>query len=302
MVSSLLMYNLSYVWLLVFIILCLLQVLALFLCVRSMFFSQLESHLIRFSSWYPWHFIGGVLVSLPVVGVLINFCDSLSVQDGMYHFAVLLFIGLIHFCNFTQLNCWMKSTFASVTGLIYLVLISTQLPYDINILQSVDQTNSSDFKTNETVPFNITSEWMNVLNLSETNADFDSKHSSKIVPELPFVPNQSHIVLKREIEHTDIFFNIGTLNFSVHSIDSDNADGRMNRGFYTEIYLDVLLLLLLVWFLNREFEISYRLSFHGNAVAARDKAKVQAMKDQADWLLHNIIPRHVAEHLKNTAK
>lgn len=45
-----------------------------------------------------------------------------------------------------------------------------------------------------------------------------------------------------------------------------------------EIYLDVILLLLLVWFLNREFEISYRLSFHGNAVAVRDKAKVQSMK------------------------
>lgn len=45
-----------------------------------------------------------------------------------------------------------------------------------------------------------------------------------------------------------------------------------------EIYLDVILLLLLVWFLNREFEISYRLSFHGNAVAVRDKGKVQSMK------------------------
>ena len=26
------------------------------------------------------------------------------------------------------------------------------------------------------------------------------------------------------------------------------------------------------------------------------------MKNQADMLLHNIIPKHVAEHLKNTAK
>lgn len=72
--------------------------------------------------------------------------------------------------------------------------------------------------------------------------------------------------------------------------------------FNYEIYLDILLILLLVWFLNREFEISYRLSFHGNMVAARDKAKMQMMKDQAEVLLHNIIPRHVAEQLKITAR
>ncbi|CAG9090219.1 unnamed protein product [Plutella xylostella] len=70
----------------------------------------------------------------------------------------------------------------------------------------------------------------------------------------------------------------------------------------TELYLDVALLLMLVWFLNREFEISYRLSFYSNVVANRDKQKVQNMRNQADWLLHNIIPRHVAEQLKNTAK
>ncbi|CAH4033548.1 unnamed protein product [Pieris brassicae] len=69
-----------------------------------------------------------------------------------------------------------------------------------------------------------------------------------------------------------------------------------------ELYLDVVLLLILVWFLNREFEISYRLSFYSNVVANRDKQKVQTMRNQADWLLHNIIPRHVADQLKSTAK
>ncbi|KAJ2950736.1 hypothetical protein O0L34_g8997 [Tuta absoluta] len=70
----------------------------------------------------------------------------------------------------------------------------------------------------------------------------------------------------------------------------------------TELYIDIALLLMLVWFLNREFEISYRLSFYSNMVASRDKQKVQNMRNQADWLLHNIIPRHVADQLKNTAK
>lgn len=70
----------------------------------------------------------------------------------------------------------------------------------------------------------------------------------------------------------------------------------------TELYLDIALLLMLVWFLNREFEISYRLSFYSNVVANRDKQRVQNTRNQADWLLHNIIPRHVADQLKNTAK
>jgi adenylate cyclase 9 len=80
------------------------------------------------------------------------------------------------------------------------------------------------------------------------------------------------------------------------------ANGVRHELHLTELYLDVALLLILVWFLNREFEISYRLSFYSNVVANRDKQRVQNMRNQADWLLHNIIPRHVADQLKNTAK
>lgn len=69
-----------------------------------------------------------------------------------------------------------------------------------------------------------------------------------------------------------------------------------------EIYLDLTLVLVLVWFLNREFEIFYRFAFYSSAVAEKDKIRVQTMKNQADLLLQNIIPKHVAEHLKNTAK
>ncbi|XP_037297233.1 LOW QUALITY PROTEIN: adenylate cyclase type 9-like [Manduca sexta] len=79
-------------------------------------------------------------------------------------------------------------------------------------------------------------------------------------------------------------------------------EGMHHKMHLTELYLDVALLLMLVWFLNHEFEISYRLSFYSKVVANRDKQRVQNMRNQADWLLHNIIPRHVADQLKNTAK
>lgn len=65
-----------------------------------------------------------------------------------------------------------------------------------------------------------------------------------------------------------------------------------------ELALTFFLLLLLVWFLNREFEVSYRLHYHGDVEADLHRTKIQSMRDQADWLLRNIIPYHVAEQLK----
>uniref|UniRef100_A0A3Q1I8V5 adenylate cyclase n=1 Tax=Anabas testudineus TaxID=64144 RepID=A0A3Q1I8V5_ANATE len=67
-----------------------------------------------------------------------------------------------------------------------------------------------------------------------------------------------------------------------------------------EAVLVFFLLLLLVWFLNREFEVSYRLHYHGNVEADKHRSKIQTMRDQAEWLLDNIIPIHVADQLKVT--
>ncbi|XP_067663471.1 adenylate cyclase type 9-like isoform X2 [Haliotis asinina] len=69
-----------------------------------------------------------------------------------------------------------------------------------------------------------------------------------------------------------------------------------------EIILDMILLLLLILFMNREFEISYRLSFYGSAQADRDQKQMHDNKDQADWLLHNIIPQHISDIVKKTSK
>ncbi|CAJ1053210.1 adenylate cyclase type 9 [Xyrichtys novacula] len=67
-----------------------------------------------------------------------------------------------------------------------------------------------------------------------------------------------------------------------------------------EAVLAFFLLLLLVWFLNREFEVSYRLHYHGNVEADKHRSKIQTLRDQAEWLLGNIIPIHVADQLKVT--
>ncbi|KAL6461960.1 hypothetical protein MHYP_G00301050 [Metynnis hypsauchen] len=92
-----------------------------------------------------------------------------------------------------------------------------------------------------------------------------------------------------------------TGNLSNISIDVDSSPTSTALDLLIrETPLSFFLLLLLVWFLNREFEVSYRLHYHGNVEADKHRIKIQNMRDQADWLLRNIIPIHVAEQLKVT--
>ncbi|KAK2815885.1 hypothetical protein Q5P01_026352 [Channa striata] len=103
----------------------------------------------------------------------------------------------------------------------------------------------------------------------------------------------------------------GNSSFPVHGLNistlghGDSESGPDPRSrlldlLVQEAVLAFFLLLLLVWFLNREFEVSYRLHYHGNVEADKHRSKIQMMRDQAEWLLGNIIPIHVADQLKVT--
>ncbi len=71
-----------------------------------------------------------------------------------------------------------------------------------------------------------------------------------------------------------------------------------HHSFGIEIWLVLAEIVLLNLILNREFEIGFRLNFHGSLLAAEEQSKMRRIKNQTDWLLHNIIPRHVADKLK----
>ncbi|KAH8341734.1 hypothetical protein KR074_010476, partial [Drosophila pseudoananassae] len=181
------------------------------------------------SSWYPWHICLAILMAMPVLLIIANFLllDLEQLEAFEYHYGFLIFVCIVHFCNFTQLNCWVRNVLAFLAALCFIAIAMSQLMvYDSRVEDQQDQLQGANF-----------------------------------------------------IEEIKWF-----------------------QDYHVEIYLDLLLILVLVWFLNREFEIGYRLTFYGNAVANQDKVRVQNMKNQADMLLHNIIPKHVAEHLKNTAK
>ncbi|XP_017779722.1 PREDICTED: adenylate cyclase type 9 [Nicrophorus vespilloides] len=223
------LYEPSTLWITTFCLFTLLQGFAVALCFPTVIHFA-EHHFSFISRWYRWNTFGGLLVSLPLVSILLNFacpsiCGKLKMSDYLY--SHLLFVGIIHFCNFTQLNCWMKN----VLGTIYCVVFMSLILYRY-------------CPAGEAPP--------------------------------PIFANATDVYLE--------------------------SHQRLNYLYDSEILMDLFLLLVLVWVLNREFEIAYRISFHANYVANRDRFHVQSLKNQADWLIYNIVPEHVAEQLKKNAK
>lgn len=288
-VASLWLFPLSSVLLPLFLLLCTVQCIALFLCLRSVFWPKFNSGLDRFSDWFSWHVIGGVLVSLPVIMILLSINEALRSVNSIYYFTSLFFIGIIHFCNFTQLNNWMKSSLATIAGLIYIFLVVNCLKEVVDY--NVGSTTSNTANTEMTYAMPV----LSVIDL--TSPLLITNHSQPLDVRIPLssvLPQPTHSSV-----NSTVYDYLQTSNLSV---GTSQQECDVPSFFLYEVFLDVTLILLLVWFLNREFEISYRLSFHGNVVAARDKARVQMMRDQAELLLHNIIPKHVVEHIKTTAK
>lgn len=222
------------------------------------------------STWYRWHLSLGFLMSLPAILTLTHFLISNMSNDASVfgcHYGFLMIICIIHFCNFTQLNCWMRSILALLVALAFIGGISihefewmSDGTFDIA---------PTPLKQNFTVqpPSLIISDGLISDVLNDTN---------QVQNQLITNRTQSYIDRKK-----------------LHCFE---------KRIDLEIYLDLVLVLVLVWFMNREFEIFYRFAFYSSSIAEKDKIRVQQMKNQADLLLQNIIPKHVSEHLKNTAK
>ncbi|CAG5076356.1 Similar to Adcy9: Adenylate cyclase type 9 (Mus musculus), partial [Cotesia congregata] len=277
----------------------LIQVSVVVLCIRqlvdpySLYATYTQMIFSFFTRWYPWHGCGALLVGLPIISILLNLCCNNSYRVTLinfeYYYSYLMFVGLIHFCNFTQLNCWMKNFLVTLSAILFITLVVSNITVSTYLIKNdISQHNKS----------------LNGLNLSFN----ELKRLPRDI--IPIVPVANDIeVTDKILPTTTVITQSNVINESTtvksnsdEIIISKRSDSYNERLYKQEIFLDIMLLLFLVWFLNREFEISYRLSFHGNAVAAGDKTRVQAMKNQADWLLHNIIPKYVADQLKTTAK
>lgn len=216
------------------------------------------------STWYRWHISLGFLMTLPAILTLVHFLISSVTNDGSVfgcHYGFLMIVCIVHFCNFTQLNCWMRSILAVFVALAFIGGISlSQLEWSTAMEATIDA-----------------AQW----NLNQNNS-------------------QPMLILSSDGTR-NYFSNLTFANRTEESIDRRKPH-CFEKKIDLEIYLDLTLVLVLVWFLNREFEIFYRFAFYSSSIAEKDKVRVQQMKNQADLLLQNIIPKHVSEHLKNTAK
>lgn len=264
------------IWVSIFIIFSCFHLFALFLCSKQMCQKRSEKYRQRsvfycISNWYPWHICGALILSMPVISILVNFAIMNIENFRMFefHFGFLLFVTILHFCNFTQLNCWWRNFLAFITSITFIGIAVGHM-YHIscqnNLRHTSGQSNYSDTLSNG-------------FSSMENHSLFMSSDNETMT----LSANMSEIIARG--------------SRSINPADVDWFD-----SYRIEIYLDLFLLLVLVWFLNREFEIGYRLSFYGSAIANQDKLRVQSMKNQADMLLHNIIPKHVAEEIKCTAK
>lgn len=212
------------------------------------------------STWYRWHISLGFVMSLPAILTLAHFYMSNITNEASVfgcHYGFLMLVCIVHFCNFTQLNCWMRSILGVFVAVAFIVGIG------LNQL-----------------------EWSPV----EGSVQIES-HQNYSQPSMVIISDGAN----------NIFDNKTFANNSVAFVNRRKPH-CFEKKIDIEIYLDLMLVLILVWFLNREFEIFYRFAFYSSSIAEKDKIRVQQMKNQADLLLQNIIPKHVADHLKNTAK
>ncbi|KAL5111670.1 Adenylate cyclase type 5 [Taenia crassiceps] len=72
--------------------------------------------------------------------------------------------------------------------------------------------------------------------------------------------------------------------------------------FPWEMTVILILNLILIFFLNRDIDISFRVSFNRDFEASRAKKAITREKMQGEWLLENIIPRFVLTDLRKTNK
>ncbi|VEL38014.1 unnamed protein product [Protopolystoma xenopodis] len=69
-----------------------------------------------------------------------------------------------------------------------------------------------------------------------------------------------------------------------------------------ELSVILVLSLALVWALNREFDVSFRVSFNRDSEARCARLAISREKIQAEWLLENIIPVYIMDSLRLTNK
>ncbi|XP_047126448.1 adenylate cyclase type 9 [Hydra vulgaris] len=79
-----------------------------------------------FSAWVTSHLYGGIIMCLPIIVVFSTYEDCKTnnwKKPQIEYFAMLMFVSLLHFCNFTQLSSLMKTSFAYIWALAFILML-----------------------------------------------------------------------------------------------------------------------------------------------------------------------------------
>ena len=90
----------------------------------------------------------------------------------------------------------------------------------------------------------------------------------------------------------------------VHQMDPipDEFSVYFRRHVIPLMAILFILLIVLVTIVNRKSEESVRMSFKGRVEAVLQQQEMRSLRHQADWLIHHIIPPHVASELRCKGK
>lgn len=64
------------------------------------------------------------------------------------------------------------------------------------------------------------------------------------------------------------------------------------------ILIDAILLVVLIWIVNRHLEATQRLSFRNDKTAQLKITYAREQKELASWLIEVVLPAHVVSHVK----
>ncbi|CAJ0957475.1 unnamed protein product [Ranitomeya imitator] len=271
----------------------------MFLCTRRL--------LEMISGWLPRHLIGTVLVSLPAAVVFSYLTQDLytNAHYTMFLCSALL-IPIVQYCNFCQLSSWLRSSLATLAGaslliLLYVPLFPDKSPVTLDIDIATNFRSCGEFPVygRSCGMFQVYGRSCGVFLVygGSCGGSWYTAVYGRSCGVFP-VYGRSCGVFPVYGRSCGVFLVYGSSSPPPDANLGTSNTSKPSSQLGQELTVAYFLLLLLVWFLNREFEVSYRLHYHGDVEADLHRTKIQSMRDQADWLLRNIIPYHVAEQLK----
>lgn len=225
------------------------------------------------ASWPALQAAGAALSLLPAGLVYAAFLASSdqmaasSAVSGQYFFFFALVTALVQFTNYSLLSNWLKSCLATATAVVGAVLGGLRLFAGTgSAAATLPPLAFNGSSTASSLLLNGT-QWLTAQMVTRAAT------TSSVLPTTLAGSNSSIA--------TDV------------GMAAVRAAVPVPPSLAFELGIDHVLIVAFLWLLNRELETLGRLAYYGFLKAQTDCRKMRAEKEHAEWLLHNIIPRHV---------